>query len=84
MASFMRIDPEFDVDSKQLTGVNYRLPSGTDVRQVISLVEQTLADGTSMTVTVEMSDDPRGTAYVVINGRTVRTVLFGSVGEPDS
>ena len=83
MAKYLRIDPERDPQSGALTGVNYRLPADTDMSGLLVVLQEILRDGGSLTVTVEMSDDPRNVAFVVVNGSTVRHLLVGETPEPD-
>lgn len=83
MAKYLRIDPDLDPESGALTGVNYRLPADTDLTGLLALLQETLRDGGSLTVTLEMSDDPLNRAFVVINGSTVRQILVGETPEPD-
>jgi hypothetical protein len=82
MAKYLRIDPDLDAQSGRLTGANYRLPADTDINGLITDLVEILGHGGSLTVTVEMSDDPRNVAFVVINGSTVRHVLVGETPEP--
>jgi hypothetical protein len=83
VAKYLRIDPDRDPQSDALTGVNYRLPADTDLTGLLAVLQETLRDGGSLTVTVEMSDDPLNRAFVVINGSTVRHVLVSETPEPD-
>ena len=83
---YFRIDPDVDPVTGQLTGVNYRLSADADTDRTLlveDLVKCLLGDGGSLTVKVEVSDDPRSAAFVVINGSTVRQVLVTETAEPE-
>jgi hypothetical protein len=72
MAKYMRIDP----------GDNYRLPADVDLGQLAHQIEAAVREGTAVRVTVEMEDEPRNRAFIVINGRTVHSVRLAETPEP--
>ena len=80
---YLRIDPDTDPATGKLTGANYRLPAETEIHMLLEDLVECLRDGGSLTVKVEMSDDPRNAAFVIINGSTVRQVLVGETPEPE-
>jgi len=84
MAKFLRIDPGFNSETKQLTGIIYRLPAETEIRGLLEDLVETLRGGDSLTVTVEMSGDPGTQAFIVINGSTVGHVLVSEINEPSA
>jgi hypothetical protein len=61
MAKFLRVNPGLDPATGELTGANYRLPAEADLPEVAQSVSNILSEGHSLTVAVEMSDDPRKT-----------------------
>ena len=68
MAKFLNIEPG---------NINYRLPDETDMDAVKDGAEHALANGSALTVVVEMSDDPTNNAVVVLNGHTVVAIRLG-------
>jgi hypothetical protein len=83
MAKYLRVDPGFDPDSGMLTGINYRLGADTDLRTLAQGIRQSMAEGSSVEIQVELEDDPRGSAIIVLNSARVTSVLLGETPEPD-
>jgi|GEM_PF-5945046 len=83
MAKFLRIQPDTDPGSGQLTGVNLRLPADIDLNKVEADIAEAFTKGAAVSVAVEMGDNPLQRFRVIINGKTATHVLIAETPEPD-
>ncbi|HEX5714165.1 MAG TPA: hypothetical protein VFX85_12710 [Solirubrobacterales bacterium] len=81
MAKFLRIQPDNDPQTGQLTGVNLRLPADADLKKVEADIAEAFAKGTAVSVAVEMSDNPLQRFRAIINGKTATHVLLAETAE---
>ena len=81
MAKFLRVDPDFDHATQQLTGANWRLPGDTDMSALRDRLLEAAKDGEAVALEVEMSDDPRNRQTVIVNPSSARSILLAEVGE---
>ena len=83
MAKFLRIQPDNDLQTGQLTGINLRLPADADLKKVEADIAEAFSKGTAVSVAVEMGDNPLQRFRVIINGKTATHVLLAETTEPD-
>jgi hypothetical protein len=83
ITKFLRIQPENDLQTGQLTGINLRLPADADLNQVEADIAETFSKGAAVSVAVEMGDNPLQRFRVIINGKTATHVLLAETAEPD-
>lgn len=83
MAKFLRIQPDTDLSTGQLTGINLRLPGEADLEQIEADIAAAFTKGTAVSIAVEMGDNPMRRFRVLINGKTITHVLLAETPEPD-
>ena len=83
MAKFLRIQPDTDPNTGQLTGVNVRLPADADLEKVEAHIAEAFSNGVAVSIAAETGDNPLQRLRVLINGKTTTHVLLGETAEPD-
>lgn len=78
MAKFLRPNPDADAGGN-LTGPNWRLPATTDLEGLVHRLEDAISKGEAVTVDVEMSDDPRTRAKLVLNGARLDSAIVAEI-----
>jgi hypothetical protein len=58
---------------------NWRLPAETDLKQLEKEIGRSMTDGTYLTVPVEMQDDPRKRATLILSGRALPFVVLAEL-----
>lgn len=67
MAMVMKVEPG---------GTVYNLPPDLEIPVLEQQIAKAMSDGVAMVVTVDMKDDPTVPSRVVLNGRTLTSVLL--------
>ena len=84
MATYMRVNPDWDPATESLTGANWRLPESTDVAALAQQIADLLgADGKgSLMVTIEAgtTDAPAG-GMVFLNGAQIHSISLVTLPE---
>jgi len=77
MATYMRVNPDWDPSTQSLTGANWKIPEGADVAELAQQLADLLgANGNgSLMVTIETgtADAPAG-GMVFLNGSQIHSI----------
>jgi hypothetical protein len=84
VAKVLRINPDRDPATGQLTGAGYRLPAEANLEELAQGISVSMAKGSSLVIEVEMEDDPSGRGRLVLNGGQISSALISESSEPDT